>query len=348
MRMFMKLLTGTLLLASMAALWSCGTSVVCGKGTAEINGECVAGNTPPEGQCGAGSEWDPATNQCILEGCNGADCGLCGPNTQLTHNDAGMPICIGTGGTELPCDQPLPCPSPVGDRFMICGRLVDTETGQFLTDTLADPRGLDIGFYDAIAFATNPATMPEFVVHPDRCGRYTSADATHPGVMVPATSFLVVGTEDPTGATFALTGIGIEGIGGDQAVGVRTYATRKTTEAKWGNNLITTGAYLGIFIDESKPDVGIYPGPRVAGVELVVDGTPVGNSAKSYYFSDADSLLTTVDGALTVTGANGGALYTDQSLTEFSGNKTGCTFTPLPAGTLPGALFVQEKLGTCN
>ena len=248
-------------------------------------------------------------------------------------------------GPDLPCSQPIPCPSPAGDRFMICGQLLDVETT--LPVVGSEAAGLRVAFYDALAIVQDPSVQPEFTVAPDSCGRFRSIDPLHQGVRVPATSFLVIGIDDGQSGNddHALTGIVVEGVQGDKRQDVRTYVTRKTTAAAWGNDLVAQGAFLGVFIDTAESPLAPYPGLPVAGVELRIDGQA--QPLKDFYFDDASPLTRASVARAAVTGANGSAVGVAIPLTEVSGAKAGCTWPSLLSASLPGTVFVSEFLGTC-
>jgi hypothetical protein len=366
MRYSMKILSGLLSLAAFATLGSCSTGVTCGEGTIEEDGVCTAtSGTPPGGNCGAGSLFNPVSGVCEIAVCNSQGvCGICGPDTTVELDENDVPVCVGTGGGgPALCSQALTCPNPSGTKFMICGRLYDTETTALVQEDDMLPQKLKISFYDALAFANDATTAPEFSVNPDRCGRFVSSDAaaggSHGGVTVPGTSFLVVGVDDASGdfmqGNFALTGVGVLGVPGGKHDNTRIYATRQATDAVWsagvgGGSVIGRGVYLGIFIDTAAAtDVAPWPGAPKSGVQLTVDGTvqPTGD----FYFSDTDPLTrSTVVASQNSTGTNGAVLFLEGPLVEYAGtpNPPGCSWPAALAKTLPGSVFVHEVLSMCN
>jgi len=366
MRMSIKLLLGTVLFAASAGLWSCTTGVTCGEGTIEMDGKCTATGDTPGGSCGAGSTFNQASGQCEFTCPPGKVCGICGPNTVDDTDDAGVHFCRGTGVVPTACDVPIDCPSPGPNKFMMCGQILDTETTAAVSkDNGADPKGkLKVSFYDALAFAMNPAVAPLLTVTPDDCGRFASFDGTHAGVSVPSTSFIAIGTDDQTlpfgMGDFATTGIGVAGVQGGKLTGIRAYSTRNATDAKWsvglaGASFATRGVYLAIFIDtRATPVPPFKEGAPMPGITLVHDGSTSSTGNDDFYFNDTDPLLraapeTATPGSKTATGPNGAALWVNSQLVEFSGtpNPGACTWPSTLAATLAGAVFVQERLLEC-
>jgi hypothetical protein len=357
MRISMKVLLVILAMGAVAALWSCTSGATCGEGTIEQNGECVADTPPPGGSCGAGSKFNPVTGQCEISFCpEGGNCGICGPNTQLQHDDAGVPYCAGTGGGLLPCDQEIACPDPGAGKMMICGRILDLKNSEFMTNvTGSDPSTiLKVGFYDALGFAGGAST-PQFRVSPDVCGRYVSADASHPGVDTASLSapFVAVGVDDASGnlgqGTFALVGIAMPAAAGNKIAGVRTYAIANA-DANWQcgtSSCLSQGIYMPIFIDTNGIDTGHYPGAPKAGVTIIADTAT--DPASDYYFSDTNPLTRTALGSGSSTGANGTGIFVGGPTQDYGGtNPVGCTWMKNLGGTIPNVVFVQEKLTGCQ
>jgi hypothetical protein len=359
MRINTKLLIGSMSLVAVVAMGSCTSDVKCGTGTIEKDGECVFEGTPNGGNCGGGSTFNPATQQCEITQCAGGNpCGICGPNTVPETDAHGITTCVGQGG-EPPCDQDLACPPADSNRQMICGRLVDTETSAFVTgDDL--PNTVKISFYEANAFAMDPASAPsEFSVAPDKCGRYVSAVTGKAGVAIPGTMFILVGTDDAAdsgagpGGSFITTGIALLGVGGSQLKKANTYLTSAQTNAHWSGAMDPTfvdrGVFLGVFVDTTKPKVGPFNGTPVPGVTLLAPAVDVDHD---FYFSDTMPLLRSSVGNANVTGVNGSVLFTPTmagSLDTYNGmGPTGCEWGDgLLATALPNTIFVQEHEGTC-
>jgi hypothetical protein len=358
MRINMKVLIGSMSIVAVMGIGSCTSDLTCGTGTIEMNGECIASGNPIHGNCGAGSKFNPATQQCEIDVCNGvAGCGICGPNTVPETDANGVTTCVGQGGA-LPCDQELACPPPDSGRQMICGRLVDTETSaNVVGDTL--PTTVKISFYEALAFANNAATPPEFSVAPDTCGRYVSSITGHNGVAVPGTMYILVGTDDAVtpfpGGNFITTGVALSGVGGGQAKKVNTYLTRAQTDVDWstsagltGASFVEQGVFLGIFIDTSKTPVLPWKGKPTSGVQVTVADQPVMAPSQDFYFDDATNLVRSSIGSGNTTGINGAVLVTQASLDTFGGTgPTGCNWVGSLATTVPNTVFVQEREGTC-
>src|SRR6266508_6303406 len=98
MRITTTILFGSLALAALVGLGSCNKDLVCGTGTIEQDGVCISTEGTPGGNCGAGSFYDQTTGRCVTNFCNGGLCGLCDPDTTIQQpNDAGVPVCVGTG-----------------------------------------------------------------------------------------------------------------------------------------------------------------------------------------------------------------------------------------------------------
>jgi hypothetical protein len=276
---------------------------------------------------------------------------------------------LGDGGpvpdaASAACDQDIVCPDPGGGMFMACGRIFDVETSQSIVD-FADPSSIHVGFYDASSFFSHPTLPPLLSVSPDACGRFASFDATHPGI--PAAALLAVVADGDGGKNhpdpFVKTGIVVPGAsmgGGSSAnklAGVRAWATRSSTASQWGDvtpgtSFVTPGAYLGIFIDTTKPAVAPFPGTPAPGVTLTRDGAVSAN--QDFYFEDTDARVRrTVDvtGAQSATNANGSVLFVNSALVPFGGQPAplgGCDWPSYSAATAPGTVFVQEHLLVCE
>jgi hypothetical protein len=283
----------------------------------------------------------------------GPDAPTCGGTPDATVADA-MPG--GPDASTSPCDQEVACPTPGSGRVMICGRLIDLQNSQPIVGPTA--LALKVSFYEALAFANNAATPPEFSVTPDQCGRFVSSTAGHNGVAVPGTMYIAVGVDDVSapfpGGDFVDTVAAISGVGGARKAGFHAYAMRETTDALWSGamnpSLVEQGVFAGIFIDTSKPHVGIYNGTPTPGVRLTVADQPVMAPSNDFYFDDAAPLQRTHLGSLGVTGLNGTALLTQGSLDTYNGQggtSPSCAWAGSLATTVPDTIWVSEREGTC-
>jgi hypothetical protein len=324
-------------------------AVVCGSGTVEQNGECTAEGTAPGGTCGSGTVYDKSSGKCVPQQfiCDGGPCGICGANTQLTFDDAGVAYCEGTGGTG--CSRN--CKTPPPGKFEVCGFLYDVGTGAPIVG--ADATGINVLGYDALGFANNPGGTPPLDSHPaDECGWYEFT------VTPPFTGFVASATDDPMGGsdTYALTGVATPATAG-QRITLNTYVTTHTQDMAWttsanlsGGTFSEQGVFLPIYLDGAKPDVAPpLDGTPVSGVKIVENG--VTNAANDYYFGDAMAgTRTTINPTLDATGTDGSGLYINGSLTMYSGQggeTSGCMWSPVLAATIPGVIFISEKHLQC-
>jgi hypothetical protein len=278
------------------------------------------------------------------------------------HVDGGPPADAPTGGpadaapdADIGACQALACPSPDPGRFMICGRIIDVETSEPIVGPTA--QSLKVSFYEALAFANNAETPPEFTVHPDPCGRFVSKIVGHEGVAVPGTMYIVVGVDDADapfpGGNFATTVVPVPGVPGGKVTGFHAYATREATDGAWSGSTVPSvvqqGVFAGIFIDTSKAHVGIYNGAPTAGVELTVAGAL--DVVRDFYFDDTAPLERSHVGDLTTTGANGTVLYrpaTPGDLETYGAiGGSGCTWPEELGTTVPNAVWVSEREGVC-
>ncbi len=356
----MKPVLATLLAATSAlALWACQT-VVCGTGTVEIDGVCSAEGEPQEVMCGAGSIYDPATGQCQANFCDGGDCGLCDPTTSvLEYNDAGVPVCRGTG-VGPGCENEISdCPQGSNSKMQICGRLYDLETSKQI-----HAAGFEVTFYDALKFANSTANAEYYTVVTDSCGRFSATSGGESGVTVPNTAFIAVGVDDGAGApdTIRTSGLVVSGASNGKIQGVRVFALSKATDIAWSAvafpptgtpTFADRGVYVPIYINTTldppvveDPLEAVFLGLPTSGVVITKDGSST--PANDYYFSDSTPLTrTTLDLAQNATGVNGSGLYVGGTLVEYSGMggepSGSCTWPSNLASTIPNVVFVQER-----
>jgi hypothetical protein len=343
-------------------------SVICGSGTFEVNGVCIASDGGlPRGTCGAGTTYDPITGVCKnieFTDSGSTATGLCGENTSRVFNDAGEPVCVGTGGTD--CDSKLPCESPDSDKVSICGRIYDTETTKPVGDGSALPP-LSIKFFDPIEF-NDKGSLSEVkgTGAIDKCGRYSAKNVSRPG-----TGFLALAVDDegaPQVDVYALTAVPMETEGGQVIGNLVGFITKRETLRKWndsaglkemdvnGNPYIEhQGIYMPIFIDTTKPPVPPFRGTPVVGVQVTVGGTTKVDPADEY-FDDTDPLSrTNLKPAQAATGPNGSGILLHASLGTYSGKGAEpdkCMWPATPAGTyapndFSGVVLVQQRESIC-
>jgi hypothetical protein len=360
MQSMKRLWIGSLLAGTALGALSCTDGPTCGSGTIETNGECVAAGTPVTGACTGNTTFDPGTGACIPKGCvSGKPCGICGTNTTADVAPDGTVTCIGTGGPDPGnCDDFLVCPNPASGKFQVCGRLLDPETSTLLKDDATLATKLKVRFYDASVLGSagnnvdNTPTIGTAMV--DQCGRFTAGT----GLAPPQLGYVAIAVDDATGnintGDFVFTAVAVPSGANMKVDKVRAFVAKQSLVAEWGNNIISTGAYLGLFIDTSKPAPtgSPFPGAPVAHIKLQLDDSDLDPTAE-FYFDDTDPLThSMVNGALTETGPNGAGIIIGTPLgfgygAKGLGTSSGCSFPNLPAATLPNGLFVQEHEGTC-
>ncbi len=346
------------LVAAVAAGAAGCRSVECGANTIEQSDVCVAQAVDPGAECGPGTVFNVETGRCenalFLDGG-----GLCGQNTTLVINDAGIRTCVGTGGSSNDCSQALPCPGPSGGNVSLCGRIFDLETSQPLDDgnaTNGEPsKKIELRVYDPIAFVAGNAPVLAMAA-PDSCGRFAIMNAPLPGSL-----FIAVATDDVTGSgsdDYVLTGIAAPVSGGVTLPDLRAWVFRRTTDTKWstqaglaaGATFGKMGVYIPIFLSGTTPlaPFPLTPTPDVMVAIVGSSGTRVVHPENDFYFDDSDPLARTLLSTTRAqTGMNGTALYINQpSITNFSGiGNAGaglCWRKDLAAAPVGGA-YVQER-----
>lgn len=333
----------------------------CGPGTAEKNGECVPadGVLPENIFCDVGTHYDGALQSCVPDTaptiCDEAT------TTPIVDPITGIITCQGTGGGNA-CEAP--CPQPTAGKNTVCGRLVDAETGDYITMP-GDPQGTDcedvpeaersgpcamkVEFYDALGFAQNPTgTAPlnaeEIVVND--CGWFKGTN-----IPTPALGFLAVSADDADGSgldKWVLTGVAFPVAPGDRRPEQVTYVVSNDTDDTWtdsggfpfgtSTSFADKGVFFPIFLLEGEP---------VAGVKITRD--PAGVVANDdYYFSDTNPhTRATVDATQDATGANGAGLMVNSPLVDHGGTggdlPTGCVWPPDLAKSIPGVVFANER-----
>jgi len=352
MRTKLSLLLSLALLAPLAS--GCGDSL-CGAGLFEQDGVCTVGWTVTPPECKAGSSYDPATLSCVT------DTLVCPSGfTVVVNQVTGEMTCEPDGLTD--CAGVFTCEAPSNGRVSLCGQLMNIEDNTPIrigagTGALCDPANptvgggcaMEVSFYDAVQFATDPDTalpLDAAVIEIDDCGRFRGENIAFPT----SAPFLAVGVDDASGNgdTWALSGVAIAVSPNAVLRDTATYALQHTTDAMWtasagdpfaGQSFVDRGVYVPVFISG---------GDRVRGVTLTSGGSPA--PSRTFYFSDTDpNMLTTVDAALTETGANGAAVVVDSNLVMHSGTggePEGCIWPSNLADSIPKVAFIQERVAT--
>ncbi len=345
----------TIAIAVVPALAGC-KDVECGQGTIERNGTCEPADTTIDtAKCGPNTI--AVGDQCLPK----FDPTVCDPATTLEDLDPSTNVttCVGTGGGG--CGAALACPPPTAGKQTICGQVFDFETGDPFSGTDAagtrcdpampatsGPCAIRINAYDAIAFSMNPndpaARLAVADTYIDDCGRYRLTDVTPPGATSP---FIALGVDDvdptkmgPFGVTNA-TGIATARAPDMASKDVEAFIASNTTTGKWattGGPAINNGIYAMVFRAKRAPSKL----PQ-AGVTVTKGGTPT--PPTDNYFVATDVTRERVDGATTMTGANGTALVTSVSLADvYSGSSSlppECIWSQHRSATLPFVVFIQ-------
>jgi len=343
--------------AAMSAT-SCSKSLVCGEGSIEVDGECVAQAPVITPQCGAGTTYNELTGQCDSDLLAG-DVGRCGPDTVRIIDVDGVPTCLGQGGCN-DCSTPPICPPPStpAQNVTLCGRVFDLETSEPLGD---DPMNTDImtkikgEAFDPIGFVSNPDLPAIADISFDGCGYFQLE------VALPFSNTIGVRIDDADSATddvYVLTGVAAS-VSVGETVHLNAFATRASTDVAWtdmasnpvgSDTFFENGVYVPIFVDTNQPAVGPFEGTPTAGVAVAIgiDTLP----ANDVYFSDTAPLSrSTIDVDQAVTGANGTAVvYNKHGLdSNYTGiGPAGCTWPRDEAGMVARAIFVQVRNGTCD
>ena len=261
-------------------------------------------------------------------------------------------VATGCGGSGSPTSPGtgFSCPTPAGGTVTVCGQISDVETGDTLqaagatgapcdsTPSADGPCSIQIQFYDATAFAANPATATPVVpthLYMDDLGRYRAEDLTPP-----AGGYLAVALDDAGGTSdrHRLTAVVTPVVAGTSQM-LRAFVTRRQTDTAWttsaglsGSTFADRGVIAAIF---RYQEIGR------AGVTITRNGTTV--PADDYYFVDAGQTLSTADSA-GPTGASGAVLLLNSGLVQHSGTggePTSCQWPSRPAASIPGVVFVQ-------
>ena len=332
---------------------SCKTTD-CGDGTIERGGTCVpAEEVVGNAMCGPFTEL--AGDQCVPM-FPPTECDP-GSTTADTDPATGVTTCIGTG-TSAGCGGAFACPAPAAGRQTICGQLYDFETSTRFqgasptgaqcppTPTADGPCALGIRAYDAVEFATNPATaVPRTTaaVYIDDCGRYRVPD------IEPGTSpFIGLGIDDALPANRGPAGVtNVVGVATPKVVDTSTrefeaFIVKMSTTTQWqtsGGPSIAAGYYAMVFRAAST-GMGAKPGVTVVNQAM----GPI--MANDFYFTPAQTTRQTVDVAQNATGANGTALVAGAALAHGGYSGVGglpaeCKWSGHPGVTLAGIVFIQ-------
>ncbi len=357
----MNKLLAALAIASASSLSVSCDVLECGPGTTEKNGECVPvdGEVPENIFCDVGTHYDGALQACVPD----TNPTICGDNTTEEIDPVtGLITCVGSGGGNS-CEKP--CPQPDAGKNTVCGRLVDAETGEFITMTW-DTDGTDcqdipenerlgpclmkVEFYDALGFAQNPTgtdpLLPDDLVI-NNCGWFKGTN-----IPTPALGFLAVSADDEDSVAvgddqWVLTGVVFPVAPGDRRPEQVTYVVSNDTDETWTETAggpfgTTTFSEKGVFFP-----IYLLDGDPVEGVKVTRD--PAGVVANDdYYFSDTNPhVRRTVDATQDATGPNGAALMVNSPLVDHGGTggdlPTGCVWPPDLAKSIPGVVFANER-----
>jgi len=322
-------------------------SLDCADGTIERNGACEPADlTASNSQCGTGTHLE--ADKCVPD----LPPTQCDPSTTIpSTDDAGVTICIGSGGGG--CGATFACPTAAANKQTICGQIYDFEDMSQFADAGATgsvcapgattgPCALTIKAFDAIAFAMGQTTeLPHGPVYQDDCGRYR----------VPGGPFVALGLDDtapadagPGGITNA-AGVATPYMANTSLNGFEAFIVKPTTTAMWqasGGPGIATGYYINVFRAHST---GFMP---QAGVKVTKGPNTIPNN--DFYFVDNEITHQTVDVNQASTGANGTVLVTGATVGDgivYSGDTTvlppECRWGLDAGATLPGVAFIQIK-----
>lgn len=349
----LAIFTGAMSMA-LALSTGCVDALDCGDGTIEQDGVCVgASSVADPAQCGRGTYYDPPSLTCVSD----YKPVQCDPMTTVEVVEDGVTICVGVGGPG-DCSTALVCPSAAAGKVTVCGRLLDVETGQPIEvdgESTAEcsagspgPCSLELGFYDASAFASDPQNAPPLAyqeLYVDECGRFRATNLDPPANL----PLMGIGVDDhPSSGNddYTLTGVGFPATAGQTVDNVRMYVVRASTDMMWTESAgrpfgFTTfgqrGAYLGIFRRGDTP---------VQGVTLTTNNETM--AALDYYFSDSNSsLISTIDPDQNATGANGAGLMTNMGSNFYGGQggeAAGCRWPTTQGSSFTGVIFAQEKI----
>ena len=267
----------------------------------------------------------------------------------------------GNDDVMLQCSSPSPCPAPSSpSKQTICGQLYDFENDATLggsvgtactSTTSSGPCSLSIEAYDALAFASNPASATPLQhggVAIDTCGRYRITDIDVTGT----SSFIGVVIDDvanpgPAGTTVPVA-IATPRAAGTATDQLEAWIVRESTTAQWATSGGPTLAD-GVFVPVFRAHMLGTPGTDPRELQLGVTVTKHGNPAQAYYFAADTMERVTVDTAAEATGANGTVLVPDaviDDLIVYSGtgglsDPASCRWRLHAGASIPGVVFIQ-------
>lgn len=269
----------------------------------------------------------------------------------------GLGVCFGLtpwiSAQAQTCDTPLTCPVPSTGNSCVSGQLYEMETGGLVRAsspsgdpcvvvTADGPCSIEVEVFDGLGFYQNPSGTPplpaDIVV--DDCGFYRVLNFP-----TPALGFVAVTANDAPGADNLIEAAISMGIApGDQVDGTPLYTVRASTDQAWTNS--AGDPFVGQTFAEEGVLVGIFSndGEPAPGAVLTRNGTA--QPSDDYYFEDEGQFVrSTVNSALTITGANGTALMVNSDLVEHSGSggeAPGCYWPTHLGKSVDGVATVQE------
>lgn len=338
------------LVATSVAVMSC-KSVDCGEGTTERNGTCVPANeTVSNAACGKFTELQGT--QCAPQ----FEPTVCDPATTQADTDptTGVTTCIGTGASS--CAAKLPCPTPSDGTQAVCGQIYDFETGapfaapgatgtKCTTPTTTGPCSLGIKAYDAAVFAASPgAGALTATVSIDDCGRYQVTEIMQPGgpLVLLALDDAQVG---PGGTTNAV-GVAVAKAANTAVKDFDHFVIPAATTSKWDGGANGPSLETGIFAALYRAHATGIDGASGVTMTIAPANNPTQQSTdinRDFYFSGTTRAA--LDGGLSATAANGGALLTGANLNErYSGTggiPAGCMWEIQAGAAIAHSVFVQ-------
>lgn len=344
-------LVSAALAGAAAGSLSC-TTLECGLGTVERDGECVPGTGTNASTCGEGTA--------LVDGiCVPDPIVECDPDTTEVDEDpeTGVVTCVGTQFDRSDCESDLPCPEPDDKKMTICGRLYDIGTDEPLAaaettgevcaaTTATGPCSLALVFFDAVALPTTGLVpIPPEHLEIDDCGRFVAENISPPDMYIGVAVDDVPTTPNDYNPT--VTGLPVTSQT-RRVQGLPMYATSNATLAGWSASastaagtsisFVATGVLAIIFQNSGVPEDGV----TVYRSGQAIDEDDV------FYFTDSTRQRTTIGG--TSTGTNGTALVinTGTSPLNHSG-RLACSVNPTYywdealGAALPGFVFAQIR-----
>lgn len=326
----MTRLAWILVAACLAA--GCGEPV-CGDGTREVLGQCVAGGDHDPAICGVNTTWDPALQSCVSEPPHMCDPG----STEPVEMADGTTVCVGPGSNDG-C-APRSCPQPAAGRLSLCSAwITDAELDDTVGTRASEPcdtnapedRGA-CRFRVTVRDADDGRPLEHGAVELAACGRFSIHD-----IELPGSGRLAIDLDDAVSADYIATRL-VRGAGDRERVeALQVYALRRATDVKWtqlaglppSSSLADTGVAMAVFRHRSRP---------VFGVAITADGLALPDD--DYYFADAGTARSLLDPVLARTGLDGsvawlgaaGELHSGQG-----GRLESCAWPEVPVTAIPG------------